>query len=193
MLLKGPVTVVADPSGDVLLGRHGTPALATAGTGDVLTGVVAAFLASGLSALEAAGLAATAHGMAALGGHRVGLVAGDLPDLVRRLPQRERRMTDERRFRPAWAEIDLDALRHNVRMLVEIVGGAAVCAVVKADGYGHGSVRVSQAALEAGAVVSGGGARRGGRGAARGRHRRADPPAVRAASRRRCRRSSPAG
>jgi NAD(P)H-hydrate epimerase len=82
VLLKGPVTVVADPSGQVLLSRLGTPALATAGTGDVLTGVVAAFLAAGLSPLEAGGLGATAHAVAALGGHRVGLVAGDLPDLV---------------------------------------------------------------------------------------------------------------
>ena len=60
-------------------------------------------------------------------------------------------MTDERRFRPAWAEVDLDALRHNVRTLVDAAGGAAVCAVVKADGYGHGAVRVSKAAVEAGA------------------------------------------
>lgn len=82
ILLKGPVTVVADRSGEVLLSRLGTPALATAGTGDVLTGVVAAFLAAGLSPLEAGGLAATAHAVAALGGHRVGLVAGDLPELV---------------------------------------------------------------------------------------------------------------
>jgi NAD(P)H-hydrate epimerase len=82
VLLKGPVTVVADPSGPVLLSRLGTPALATAGTGDVLTGVVAAFLAAGLSPLEAGGLGATAHAAAALGGHRIGLVAGDLPDLI---------------------------------------------------------------------------------------------------------------
>ena len=57
----------------------------------------------------------------------------------------------QRRFRPAWAEVDLDAVRHNVRSLVAAAGGAAVCAVVKADGYGHGSVRISRAALEAGA------------------------------------------
>ena len=82
VLLKGPVTVVADPDGEVLISRLGTPALATAGTGDVLTGVVAAFLAAGLSPLEAGGLAATAHAVAALGGHRVGLVAGDLPERV---------------------------------------------------------------------------------------------------------------
>ncbi len=82
VLLKGAVTVVADPDGEVLIARLGTPALATAGTGDVLTGIVAAFLAMGLSPLEAGGLAATAHGAAALAGHRVGLVAGDLLDLL---------------------------------------------------------------------------------------------------------------
>ena len=76
VLLKGPVTIVAGPDGEVLVSRHGTPALATAGTGDVLTGIVAAFLARGLSPLEAGGLAATTHAVAALGGHRVGLVAG---------------------------------------------------------------------------------------------------------------------
>ena len=42
-------------------------------------------------------------------------------------------------------------MRHNVTVLVEAAGGAEVCAVVKADGYGHGSVRISRAALEAGA------------------------------------------
>jgi NAD(P)H-hydrate epimerase len=82
VLLKGPVTIVADPDGEVLIARLGTPALATAGTGDVLTGVVAAFLAQGLTPLEAGGLAATAHALAALGGHRVGLVASDLLDLL---------------------------------------------------------------------------------------------------------------
>lgn len=82
VLLKGPVTVVADPGGEVLISRLGTPALATAGTGDVLTGMVAAFLAAGLPPLLAGGLAATAHGAAALVGHRIGLVAGDLLDLL---------------------------------------------------------------------------------------------------------------
>ncbi|HUP85821.1 MAG TPA: alanine racemase [Acidimicrobiales bacterium] len=60
-------------------------------------------------------------------------------------------MTVER-YRPAWAEVDLDAIRHNVRTLVAAADGAEVCAVVKADGYGHGAVRVSEAALDAGAV-----------------------------------------
>jgi alanine racemase len=51
----------------------------------------------------------------------------------------------------AWAEIDLDALEHNVRLLGEIVAPAAVWAVVKADGYGHGAVAIGERALAAGA------------------------------------------
>ncbi len=54
--------------------------------------------------------------------------------------------------RPAWAEIDLDAVRHNTAFLRGLVQPATVCAVVKADGYGHGAVPVARAALEAGAT-----------------------------------------
>ncbi len=50
-----------------------------------------------------------------------------------------------------WAEISLDAVRHNVRALKRRAPGARLMAVVKADAYGHGSVPVSVAALEAGA------------------------------------------
>ena len=53
--------------------------------------------------------------------------------------------------RLVWAAIDLDAIAHNVRTLLDLVAPAAMCAVVKADGYGHGAVRVARAALEAGA------------------------------------------
>jgi ADP-dependent NAD(P)H-hydrate dehydratase / NAD(P)H-hydrate epimerase len=84
VLLKGPVTVVAEPGGEVRLARTGTPALATAGTGDVLTGVLASFLAQGLPPLDAASCAAVAHGAAALSGPSVGPVASDLPPLVAR-------------------------------------------------------------------------------------------------------------
>lgn len=55
-------------------------------------------------------------------------------------------------LRPAWAEVDLDAIRHNVARLAEVAAPAAVCAVVKADGYGHGAVPVAKAALDAGAA-----------------------------------------
>ncbi|HZQ57353.1 MAG TPA: NAD(P)H-hydrate dehydratase [Acidimicrobiales bacterium] len=81
VLLKGPTTVVADPSGRVLFAAAGSPRLATAGTGDVLSGMIGAFLARGLDALDAAALAAHVHGRAAALGAD-GLVAGDLPDLI---------------------------------------------------------------------------------------------------------------
>jgi alanine racemase len=51
----------------------------------------------------------------------------------------------------AWAEIDLGAIRHNVRTLRAIAHPARFCAVVKANGYGHGAAAVSRAVLEAGA------------------------------------------
>jgi alanine racemase len=54
-------------------------------------------------------------------------------------------------LRPAWAEVDLDAVRANVAALTELAAPAALLAVVKADGYGHGAVPVARAALEAGA------------------------------------------
>jgi alanine racemase len=56
------------------------------------------------------------------------------------------------RFRAAWVEIDLGAVRDNVRALVEVAAPARVMAVVKADGYGHGAVPIARAALEAGAA-----------------------------------------
>ncbi|WP_442973074.1 alanine racemase [Rhodococcus sp. NBC_00297] len=51
----------------------------------------------------------------------------------------------------AEALIDLDAVAHNIRILIEHAGDAAVMAVVKADGYNHGGVEVARAALAAGA------------------------------------------
>jgi alanine racemase len=51
----------------------------------------------------------------------------------------------------AWAEIDLGAIRHNVSTLRAVAAPARLCAVVKANGYGHGAGAVSRAAVEAGA------------------------------------------
>jgi hydroxyethylthiazole kinase-like uncharacterized protein yjeF len=85
VLLKGALTAVAAPEGelpDVLLAAAGGPALATAGTGDVLSGVIGAFLARGAPAHLAAALGAHVHGRAAGLGRPEGLVAGDLPDLI---------------------------------------------------------------------------------------------------------------
>ncbi len=80
VLLKGPVTVVAEPTGRVLMVTAGSSRLATAGTGDVLSGVIGAFIARGMRALEAAGVGAHTHGRAAMVGPADGLIAGDLAD-----------------------------------------------------------------------------------------------------------------
>ena len=96
VLLKGPLTVVAAPGSpagrpDVLLAAAGSPALATAGSGDVLSGMIAAFCARGLDAPQAAALAAHVHGRAAGLGAAEGLVAGDLTGLVARVLSAARR------------------------------------------------------------------------------------------------------
>lgn len=55
----------------------------------------------------------------------------------------------------SWAEIDLDAFTHNVRLAKAAVPGCDVLAVLKADGYGHGAVPLALSAVEAGAVMVG--------------------------------------
>ncbi len=82
VLLKGSTTIVAAPDGRVLLAMSGSPRLATAGTGDVLSGVIGALVARGVDPFAAAALGAHVHGRAAGLGLPQGLVAGDLPDLV---------------------------------------------------------------------------------------------------------------
>ena len=97
VLLKGSLTAVASPAahipaaaspaastdvGQVLLAAAGSPRLATAGTGDVLSGVIGALLARGVPAAGAAALGAHVHGRAAGRGPAEGLVAEDLPALV---------------------------------------------------------------------------------------------------------------
>jgi ADP-dependent NAD(P)H-hydrate dehydratase / NAD(P)H-hydrate epimerase len=79
VLLKGPDTLVAEPGGGTFVCDLGPPSLATAGTGDVLTGVLAAFLAKGLPPGEAAAAASAAQQLAAgLVPEQRGLVAGDV-------------------------------------------------------------------------------------------------------------------
>ena len=87
VLLKGALTAVASPEAsgavpDVLLSDSGGPALAAAGSGDVLSGIIGAFCARGVGPLEAAALGAHVHGRAAAAGPGQGLVAGELPGLV---------------------------------------------------------------------------------------------------------------
>ena len=78
VLLKGPTTIVADPSGTTYFVTNGDERLATAGTGDVLAGVIAALLARGAQPAHAAAAGAWIHAAAAAHGPRRGLVASDL-------------------------------------------------------------------------------------------------------------------
>ncbi|MFS8586291.1 MAG: NAD(P)H-hydrate dehydratase, partial [Acidimicrobiia bacterium] len=76
--LKGPTTVVAHPDGRVRLSTSGDARLATAGTGDVLSGIVGALLCQGIDAFDAAAAGAWLHGRAAARGPARGLVASDV-------------------------------------------------------------------------------------------------------------------
>ena len=86
VVLKGARTVIAHPDGRIATVPFENPALATGGTGDVLSGTIGALLAQGLGPYEAAVLGVHLHGMAGdavrerLGD--AGLLASDLPDLV---------------------------------------------------------------------------------------------------------------
>ena len=87
MLLKGPDTLVAAPGEPLRVVECATPALATAGAGDVLSGVAAALLARGLAPPDALALAALAHGLAgteAARAHRA-ITASDLAGPLGRL------------------------------------------------------------------------------------------------------------
>jgi len=82
VLLKGEGTIVAAP-GERVLVCPGFPSLATAGTGDVLTGVIGSFLAKGMDARLAAAAAATAHSEAAAEApQRAGLIASDVIEML---------------------------------------------------------------------------------------------------------------
>jgi len=78
VLLKGPTTIVADWNGAVLVVDHGDQRLATAGSGDVLTGMIATALAGGLDPLRAAAAGAWLHAEAGQVQQSSGLLAGDL-------------------------------------------------------------------------------------------------------------------
>jgi NAD(P)H-hydrate epimerase len=82
VLLKGPTTVVAAPDGVALVTIEGDARLATAGTGDVLSGIIGALLAQGVAAHPAAAAGAWLHGRASTLGPSRGFLAGDLPDLL---------------------------------------------------------------------------------------------------------------
>jgi len=91
VLLKGPGTVIAGPDGRVAVNPTGGPWLATAGSGDVLSGMIGGVAARGGDAFEAAAAGAWLHGRAADEAGHTGLVAGDL---VAAIPRTLRTVVD---------------------------------------------------------------------------------------------------
>ncbi|RZV43615.1 MAG: NAD(P)H-hydrate dehydratase, partial [Acidimicrobiales bacterium] len=81
VVLKGPRTHIAHPDGRIVVNEHASPYLATAGTGDVLAGMIAGLIAQGMPNFEACCAAVWIHGEAARR-FGPGLIASDIPDII---------------------------------------------------------------------------------------------------------------
>jgi NAD(P)H-hydrate epimerase len=105
VVLKGARTVIALPDGTGFVNPAADPALGTAGSGDVLTGVLGGLLAQGLPAADAARAGVYAHGRAArVARQRAGtrnLIAGDLPEAIARVLEQLIRAGEAHAHRPA--------------------------------------------------------------------------------------------
>jgi NAD(P)H-hydrate epimerase len=104
VILKGYRTLIAAPDGSVLINPTGNPGMATGGTGDVLTGMVGAWLAQGLEPNDACGLAVYLHGAAGdLAAEDVGQVAMTAGDLLPQLGDAVLNLTSREQREPSTA------------------------------------------------------------------------------------------
>ena len=103
VLLKGNKTVVASPQKKVYTNATGNSGMATAGSGDVLTGMIAAFVAQGLSGFEAAKYGAYLHGkagdLAAKSKSRLAMIAPDIIDCIPAAIKKELRSEKPAKFK----------------------------------------------------------------------------------------------
>lgn len=87
LVLKGFRTIIADPSGNIWINPTGNPGMATAGMGDVLTGILSSFIAQGFGIIDAAKLAVFSHGLA---GDTIASERGDIgllaTDVIKVMP-----------------------------------------------------------------------------------------------------------
>ncbi|MFN2417754.1 MAG: NAD(P)H-hydrate dehydratase [Candidatus Limnocylindria bacterium] len=98
VVLKGPNTIVAGPGGALLRSDVASPALATAGTGDVLAGMVGALLAGGMDSLLAAGCAVAIHAAAGrIAEDRIGTAGVMARDVAALLPEAMQQLRGDRR------------------------------------------------------------------------------------------------
>ena len=95
LVLKGAGTVIATPDGKVFINSTGNPGMATGGTGDVLTGMIAGLLAQGYTSTEAACLGVYLHGLAGdLAAGEKGEMAMIAGDLIEKIPQAIREISE---------------------------------------------------------------------------------------------------